>query len=91
MMMLIVVNLYATLIVRARSEDEATAKKARKQLILVTILGLGLAAVGFSLIADKLASRSGGSRTEDFRNGYKGWRDHVWFGAGSGSAPALAI
>ncbi len=88
MMMLIVVNLYATLIVRARSEDEATAKKARKQLILVTILGLGLAAVGFSLIADKLASRSGGSRTEDFRNGYKGWRDHVWFGAGFGDIEA---
>ena len=88
MMVLIVINLYATLIVRARSEDEATAKKAKKQLVLVTVLGLALAAVGFSLIADKLASRSGGSRTEDFRNGYKGWRDHVWFGAGFGDIEA---
>ena len=88
MMMLIVVDLYATLITRARSEDEAVAAKAKKQLIAVTVLGLALAAVGFSLIADKLASRSGGSRTEDFRNGYKGWRDHVWFGAGFGDIEA---
>ena len=88
MMALIVINLYATLIVRARSEDEATAKKAKKQLIVVTVLGIALAAIGLMLIADKLASRSGGSRTEDFRNGYKGWRDHVWFGAGFGDIEA---
>lgn len=88
MMMLIVVDLYATLLVRLRSDDEAVSSKAKKQLIAVTILGLVLAAFGYSLVADKLASRSGGSRTEDFRNGYKGWRDHVWFGAGFGDIEA---
>lgn len=88
MMMLIVFDLYATLITRARSDDEAVSRKAKKQLIAVTALGVVLGAVGLSLVADKLASRSGGSRTEDFRNGYKGWRDHVWFGAGFGDIEA---
>lgn len=85
MMIIIVCDLYATLIVRARSEDASVSVKAKRQLIAVTALGAVLAVVGYSLLADKLASRSGGSRTEDYVTGYKGWRDHAFFGSGFGN------
>lgn len=85
MMMLIVLDLYATLITRAVSKDEAVSGKAKKQLVIVTVLGVVLGAVGFSLVSDKLASRSGGSRSEDYVTGFKGWRDNVWFGSGFGN------
>lgn len=85
MMMIIVFDLYATLITRVRSDNEAVSSKAKKQLIAVTALGAVLGVVGFSLVADKLASRSGGSRTEDYVTGFKGWRDHVFFGSGFGN------
>lgn len=85
MMMIIVCDLYATLIVRSHSNDASVSVKAKRQLIAVTVLGSVLAVVGYSLLADKLASRSGGSRTEDYVTGYKGWRDHAFFGSGFGN------
>ncbi len=85
MMMLIVFDLYATLITRVRSSNEVIAAKAKKQLIAVTGLGFVFGIFGLSLVVDKLATRSGGSRTEDYIIGFKGWRDNVWFGSGYGN------
>ena len=85
---LFVVDIYASLFVRYRSEDPEIKAQAKKWLIAVTGLGIVLGGVAFSLVADKLASRSGGSRMEDYNNGYKGWRDNVFFGAGFGDIEA---
>ena len=88
MMVLIAVDIYASLFVRYMSEDPAVRKRAKYELIAVTGLAAVLGVIGFSLVADKLASRSGGSRMEDYSNGYKGWKDNVWFGAGYGDIEA---
>ena len=87
-MVLFVVDIYASLLVRYRSEDPEIKEQAKKWLIAVTGLGIVLGGVAFSLVVDKLASRSGGSRMEDYNNGYKGWRDNVFFGAGFGDIEA---
>ena len=88
MMMVIGVDLYATLLTNFRSEDPVIHEKAKKELIAVSVLAVVGLFVGYGLVADKLASRSGGSRTEDYQNGYKGWKDNVWFGAGFGDIEA---
>lgn len=88
MMVLIAVDIYATLITRAMSPDPAIKKQAERLLVVVTLFAGVLGVIGYSLVADKLASRSGGSRMEDYNNGYKGWRDNVWFGAGFGDIEA---
>lgn len=88
MMVLLVVDIYASLITRYLSKDPVIHNRARKELIAITAVGIVLAGVGYSLVAEKLASRSGGSRMEDYNNGYKGWRDNVWFGAGFGDIEA---
>ena len=88
MMVLIAVDIYASLIVRAMSQDPAVRKRANRELVAISVLALILGGIGYALVADKLASRSGGSRMEDYNNGYKGWRDNVWFGAGFGDIEA---
>ena len=76
MMVVIGVDIYATPISRAMSPDPAVKKQAQRPLVVVVALTGVLGVVGYSLVADKLASRSGGSRMEDYSNGYKGWRDN---------------
>lgn len=88
MMVVIGVDLYATLIARSMSKDPAVRDKAKKELIAVSALAVVGLFVGYGLVADKLASRSGGSRMEDYKNGYNGWKDNVWFGAGYGDLEA---
>ena len=74
--------IYDLIFALLRSDDEAKKKKGKVLVIAVTILGVLLAIAGFLLVKDKLASRSGGSRMEDYKIGFKAWRDSVLFGYG---------
>lgn len=74
--------IYYNLIEMIHSDNEKTVKQGKRLLIAVSILGLLLAIVGFILVRDKLASRSGGTRMEDYKIGFLAWRDKVFFGYG---------
>lgn len=87
-MVVVVVNIYGAIYRLVKSDSEAEQKKGKYLLVGVTVLGLVLAIVGFLLIKDKLASRSGGSRLEDYKIGFLAWRDHPWFGWGYGNNEA---
>ncbi|MBR1704342.1 MAG: hypothetical protein IJ720_03145 [Clostridia bacterium] len=87
-MALVVIDIYMILIKNARSEEPEERKKAVFAIVTITVLGIILAFVGYLLIADKLASRSGGVRKEDYKNGYLGWIDNIFFGAGYGDSEA---
>ena len=87
-MTLIVIDIYMILIKKALDAEPEERKKVILAIVLITLVGLALAAVGYALLADKLDSRSGGIRKEDYKNGYLGWIDNIFFGAGYGDSEA---
>ena len=87
-MILWVFVIYYNIFELIHSNDPKEVKKGKTLLIIITLIGLILAVIGFFLIKDKLASRSGGTRMEDYKIGFMAWREHPFFGYGYGNTEA---
>lgn len=73
---------YNGLLDMIRSNDPKTVKKGKWLFVAVSLIGLLLIIVGGILVRDKLASRSGGTRLEDYKIGFLAWREKPFFGYG---------